>query len=80
MSTLKNAGIVGLAALAIALMIYSFYLSFYSGPQPQTPEQGQIMGAKMREGYAAQKAAMEKSRSAPEHSASPEAESPAKGK
>ncbi len=47
MSTGKQAAAVGFVALAIALMIFSFYRTFHSGPKPPPPEMGRKMEEQM---------------------------------
>lgn len=40
MGTAKQAALVGALALAIALVIVSYYTTFLSGPKPMPPEEG----------------------------------------
>lgn len=49
MTPAKQAAIAGFFAIAIILMVVSFYRTFYSGPKPAPPEAGfAIRDANMR--------------------------------
>ena len=48
MSKGKQAAIVGFSALALALMIFSYYRAFHSGPPTPPPEAGRKMEAAMK--------------------------------
>jgi hypothetical protein len=48
MTLTKQAGLIGLASVAIALMVYSFYISFLSGPKPAPPSEGRKWEAIMK--------------------------------
>jgi hypothetical protein len=37
----KQVGVVALAAVAVALLVYSYFASFLSGPKPAPPEAGE---------------------------------------
>lgn len=48
MSTGKQAAVVGFVALAVSLMIFSYFRAFRAGPPPPPPEAGRKMEAAMK--------------------------------